>query len=80
MIMNELKIEMIDIKGVVRRTDIITDKDTILKQLATMLIESKERMESYTIEELSVIVFHNVINTSEYGQVTIKRSFYIELY
>ena len=78
--MNELKIEMIDSKGVVRKTDIITDKDTILKQLATMLIESKERMENYTIEELNVIVFHNVINTSKYDQVTIKRSFYIELY
>lgn len=78
--MNELKIEMIDDEGVVRRTDIITNKDTILKQLATMLIENKERMESYTIEELNVIVFYNVINTSKYGKVTIKRSFYVELY
>lgn len=78
--MNELKIEMIDIKGVIRKTDIITDEDIILKQLATMLIESKEKIESYTIEEINVIVFYNVINTSKYGQVTIKRSFYIELY
>lgn len=78
--MNRLLIETIDSNGIVRHKEEIFNKNVILKSLATMLIENKEKCENYTIEECSTIVMYNTINTKKYGVVTIKRSFDIELY
>lgn len=71
-------IDTLDKDNIVRKTEIINDKDLIIKELGYVLKESREYSVVYSKNGLYDIVSYNLIYTND-GIITIRRKFELDL-